>query len=136
MRERITLVHPGETSGFDSDAVKAQSGGLSSPNFQTAREDRLTIPLDQLPPEVRKVIRHFSDLNLRWTSPWAFETLNPFASRLSSPGLHVAYTPVSANEKLVTYRTDRNSSQAMLISCKALMYVFFCGFLVHMTASH
>lgn len=95
VRERIAFVHRGEGSGLDPEAIRSHDGQLTVPSFEAVREDRLTIQLEDLPAEVVTHIKAFSSLHLRWTSPWPYRTLDPFASR-SPPGLHVSFTMVGS----------------------------------------
>ena len=92
MRERITFVHP-PGGGVDPEDLEIQAAGLLGPQFETTRQDRLTVPLDELPPELSEVLRDFEAVHLRWTSPLQYETLDPFTSRIS-PGFHLSYTPL------------------------------------------
>ncbi|CAM1502900.1 Fc.00g076760.m01.CDS01 [Cosmosporella sp. VM-42] len=91
MRERITFVHP-PGGGLDPEDLEIQEAGLLGPQIETTRQDRLTIPLDELPPELSNLLRDFEAVHLRWTSPLQYETLDPFTSRIS-PGLHLSLTP-------------------------------------------
>lgn len=91
MRERITLVHSPDL-GIEPDSLSLSSTGLNTPALESVREDRLTLALDGLPSEVAQLLQDFEQLHIRWASPEAYETLEPFVSRLS-PGLHVWYTP-------------------------------------------
>ncbi|KAK8150001.1 protease B nonderepressible form [Beauveria asiatica] len=91
MKERITFVHPpgGELDprGFD-----VQATGLLGPTINTVREDRFTIPIDEIPADIASVLRQYSSLQVRWASPLQQNTISPFSSCIS-PGLHVSYTP-------------------------------------------
>ncbi|KAG6011812.1 hypothetical protein E4U43_008114 [Claviceps pusilla] len=90
MRERITFVHqPG--ADIDPTSLKISQDELRGPSVTTAREDRLTIAVDELPTELARLLARFRELSLRWTSPWAYDLIEPFVSR-TSPGLHVSYT--------------------------------------------
>lgn len=94
MRERVTFFHPTDT-GVLPENLKRDKGGLEAPVFETTREDRLTLGLDELPAEVASVLNGFSSLHVAWNSPVAYRTLEPFAARLS-PGLHVLFDPAVA----------------------------------------
>lgn len=91
MRERVTFVHP-QDAELDPTALSIQQAGLLGPSIESTREDRLTIPLDELPLELAGLLQAYRELHLRWSSPLAYDTLEPFSSRLS-PGLHVLFTP-------------------------------------------
>lgn len=90
MKERVTFVHPpgGE---IDPKLIEVQSAGLLGPVVNTTREDRLTIPLDEIPTQFSDVLQRYSSLQIRWASPEEQDTISPFSSRIS-PGLHVSYT--------------------------------------------
>lgn len=92
MKERITFIHP-PGGGVDPEDLEIQEAGLLGPQIDSARQDRLTIPLDELPAELSEVLRDFKAVHVRWTSPLQYETLDPFTSR-TSPGFHLSYTPV------------------------------------------
>ena len=92
MKERVTFVHaPG--AGVDPALIDIQDAGLLGPPIVTTREDRLTIPLDELPTELSELLEQVASLNVKWASPAAYDTVDPFSSRVS-PGLHVSYTPL------------------------------------------
>ncbi|POR35156.1 Protein PBN1 [Tolypocladium paradoxum] len=91
MRERVTFVHPRDAA-LDPKALSIQQAGLLGPSVESARQDRLTIALDELPLELAGLLQAYQELHLRWSSPLQHDTLEPFSSRLS-PGLHVLYTP-------------------------------------------
>lgn len=90
MRERITLIHPQDT-GVEPEALKIGDASLEAPDIKAVREDRLTLAVDELPSEIAQVLQDLQELQIRWTSPLAYDTVEPFASRLS-PGLYVSYT--------------------------------------------
>ncbi|KAG6007961.1 hypothetical protein E4U21_005322 [Claviceps maximensis] len=90
MRERITFVHP-PGADIDPTSLEISQYELRGPSVTTAREDRLTVALDELPTSLAKLLPRFRELSLRWASPLAYESIEPFVSRIS-PGLHVSYT--------------------------------------------
>lgn len=92
MRERITLVQlPG--GELDESALRITSSSLQGPVVSAAREDRLTVGLDELPQELHDFLEESAlELHIRWSSPRTHETTSPFYSRLP-PGLHVFFTP-------------------------------------------
>lgn len=59
------------------------------------REDRLTFAVDELPKELKDVLKQTHELHIRWSSAEPYETVAPLLSRLP-PGLHVFYTPLDA----------------------------------------
>lgn len=92
MKERITFVHP-PGGGVDPEDLEIQEAGLLGPQIESARQDRLTIPVDELPAELSAMLRDFEAVQVRWAGPLQYETLDPFTSRIS-PGFHLSYTPV------------------------------------------
>lgn len=90
MRERVTFVH--KDQNLDPGALDIQETGLSGPQIETVRQDKLTIPLGELPQELTNLLKDYDSVHIRWASPLKLETLDPFASRIS-PGVHVYYTP-------------------------------------------
>lgn len=96
MKERITFVHPpgGELDPKDFDV---QPTGLLGPTINTMREDRITIPIDEIPANFASTLRQFRSLQVRWASSKQQNTISPFSSRIS-PGLHVSYIPAKHTE--------------------------------------
>ncbi|EON98105.1 putative protein pbn1 protein [Phaeoacremonium minimum UCRPA7] len=91
MRQRITFVHKPGTA-VDPASLQVSDSFIKGPVFEAAREERITLALDELPSELRDVVSSCHELHVRWVSPNAYETVAPLLSRLS-PGLHVFYTP-------------------------------------------
>lgn len=97
MKERVTFVHaPG--AGVDPALIDVQDAGLLGPAIVTTREDRLSVPLNELPSELSEFLGQVASLNVKWVSPVAYDTVDPFSSRVS-PGLHVSYTPLGDTQK-------------------------------------
>lgn len=92
MRQRITFIHePGQ--GPDPGSIEITDEGLFGPESKAAREDKLTLALDELPHELSDLLRRSChELHIRWASPLAYESVSPLSSRIS-PGLHVFLTP-------------------------------------------
>ena len=90
MRERITFIHSPE-DGVDPAELVLESARLTAPAIEAAREDRLTATLEELPSQVFRLLQDFRTLRLRWVSTQPYQTLEPYAARLS-PGLHVSYS--------------------------------------------
>ncbi|ROT35920.1 PIG-X-domain-containing protein [Sodiomyces alkalinus F11] len=91
MRQRITFIHKPE-QGIDVQELQIAGYSLGGPEFLAAREDRITLALDELPAELSDVLQSCHELHVRWVSPLAYETVAPLLSRLS-PGFHLFYTP-------------------------------------------
>lgn len=94
MRQRITFFHRPE-SPVDPALLKITDTLLAGPNIDTAREDRITLALDELPGELQDLLTDTHQLDLRWAAPSAYEAVGPLFSRIS-PGLHLFYSPREA----------------------------------------
>lgn len=93
MRQRITFIHePGKA--IDPALLQITDDSVSGIDISAVREDRLTVPLDELPREISQLFRaSCRELHVRWVSPLAFGSVSPLSSRMS-PGLHVFVTPI------------------------------------------
>ncbi|KAJ5836796.1 hypothetical protein N7447_002822 [Penicillium robsamsonii] len=103
MKQRITFIQRVD-AGFDPQQAVLTASSLSVRDLDAAREDRITVGLDELPEEFRAVLEQSHELHLRWASEKSFDAVAPFSSRVS-PGLHVHYTPLnseSSSEALCT----------------------------------
>ncbi|CAG8212654.1 unnamed protein product [Penicillium salamii] len=96
MKRRITFVQRID-AGFNPQQVTLTPSSLSVRGLDAAREDRITVELDQLPEQLRAILEQSRGLHLRWASERPYDALAPFASRVS-PGLHVHYTPLKAGD--------------------------------------
>ncbi|KAJ5619061.1 hypothetical protein N7510_003045 [Penicillium lagena] len=100
MKRRITIVQP-ENAPFHPSQAELTTSALSVRDLDGAREDRITLGLDELPEELRTVLRQSHELHLRWSTERSYNAVAPFASRVS-PGLHVFYTPLSSDQSSET----------------------------------
>lgn len=91
MRQRVTFIHKPEDA-FDPALLQVTTNSVTGPVVPAVREDRITLALDELPDDLRQVLRTAHELHIRWVSPFAFEAVSPLLSRLS-PGFHLFYTP-------------------------------------------
>ncbi|KAJ0104338.1 hypothetical protein J7T55_011122 [Diaporthe amygdali] len=91
MRQRITFLHRPEDA-LDPASLAVTASSLTGPALHAAREDRITLALEELPEELRQVLQSCHELHIRWISSHPYETISPLCSRLS-PGLHVFFTP-------------------------------------------
>ncbi|KAG8165855.1 hypothetical protein KVR01_004407 [Diaporthe batatas] len=91
MRERITFLHRPEDA-VDPASIAVTGTSLTGPALSAAREDRITLALEELPEELRQVLQSCHELHIRWVSTHPYDTISPLYSRLS-PGLHVFFTP-------------------------------------------
>lgn len=96
MKRRITFIQR-EDAAFDPQQAVLTASSLSVRDLDAAREERITVELDQLSEQLRATLENSHELHLRWASERPYEAVAPFASRVS-PGLHVLYTPLKANE--------------------------------------
>ncbi|KAJ2987562.1 hypothetical protein NUW58_g4441 [Xylaria curta] len=95
MRHRITFYHRNE-HGVEPASLQIRDRSLSGPDLVAVREHRVTLALEELPAELRELLREVHELHLRWSTPRAYDTLGPWSSRLP-PGLHTFYTPQPAS---------------------------------------
>jgi hypothetical protein len=95
MRERVTVVHSPET-GIAPEDLHLDAAGLKAPPLEAVREHRLTLTLDDLPADIAQALQGLKRLYVRWATSQTYNTLDPFASRLS-PGLHVSFTPLEGH---------------------------------------
>lgn len=91
MRERITFTQKAGLT-LDPALIRITDTSLRGPDFEAAREDRLTVALDELPTELQSLLADSHELHLRWESPHHYEQTRPFFSRIP-PGFHLFYTP-------------------------------------------
>lgn len=91
MRERITFLQRPEDA-VDPASIAVTGTSLTGPPLSAAREDRITLALEELPEELRQVLQSCHELHIRWVGPHPYDSVNPLYSRLS-PGLHVFFTP-------------------------------------------
>ncbi|KAJ6070474.1 hypothetical protein N7467_011793 [Penicillium canescens] len=96
MKRRITYIQR-INAPFEPQQAVLTSKSLSVRDLDAAREDRITVGLDELPQELRAILEQSHELHLRWASERSYDAVAPFASRVS-PGLHVHYTPLNADE--------------------------------------
>ncbi|PKS12695.1 hypothetical protein jhhlp_000903 [Lomentospora prolificans] len=93
MRRRITFIHTPD-HGVDPNSIKVDHGIISGPNVLAAREERVTLAVDELPSDLAfKLKNHPGDIHVRWASSTAYGTEEPLSSRIS-PGLHLLYLPL------------------------------------------
>ncbi|TQS38924.1 hypothetical protein Golomagni_00562 [Golovinomyces magnicellulatus] len=92
MRHRTTLFFK-SIDLIDPESIQISKNSLSlrSPK-KFAKEERITIGLDELPQELNQLLTTSKVLNIRWVTEKEFEIEDPLVSRLS-PGLHIFYTP-------------------------------------------
>ena len=90
MRQRITFVQEPQDS-LDPKLLHVESSSIATEDLKAAREDRITLSLDELPQELYLLLKASHELHIRWSSSRSYKTIAPLVSRLS-PGLHVFWT--------------------------------------------
>ncbi|PLB43188.1 PIG-X-domain-containing protein [Aspergillus steynii IBT 23096] len=91
MRRRITFVQPPD-SPFDLDQAVLSRKELSVRQLVAAREERVTLGIEEVSDEIQDVLKQSHQLHVRWASERSVDTLAPFSSRVAA-GLHVLFTP-------------------------------------------
>lgn len=99
MRQRTTFFHRPE-SPVDPALLRLVDATLTGPTIEAAREDRVTLGLDELPAALARLLADdVQELHVRWAARTAgAELVSPLLSRLS-PGLHVFYTPATGTSE-------------------------------------
>ncbi|KAF7507192.1 hypothetical protein GJ744_010874 [Endocarpon pusillum] len=92
MRRRSTFLHDPKLE-VDPRQLYLSGDRFVIENLRAAREERLTVGLDELPEELCQVLRQSHELHIRWASEDIYDAIPPFVSKIS-PGLHVFYTPL------------------------------------------
>ena len=91
MRQRVTFFQKPDRP-VDPARLQITDSSLAGPDIEAAREERITLALDELPTELRKILTGSHELHIRWISSETYDSISPLFSRLS-PGLHLFYTP-------------------------------------------
>jgi hypothetical protein len=96
MRRRSTFFHAPQ---LDIDPSQLQLSGdkFFITDLDAAREERLTIGLEELPREIVQVLEQAHELHLQWSTERNYNTSSPLFSRIS-PGLHISYTPLKEQQ--------------------------------------
>lgn len=96
MRQRITFIHKPEDA-IDPASIKVTSDTLSVSGLRAVREDKITFGFEELPQEIKHVLKQSHELHIRYVKGTYHENVSPLLSRLS-PGLHVYYSPQRIGE--------------------------------------
>ncbi|KAL8734923.1 MAG: hypothetical protein Q9166_001275 [cf. Caloplaca sp. 2 TL-2023] len=91
MKERITFIHAID-GAFHSSHFDVGKGSVQIKDLDAVREEQLTFPSRELPPEIWQVLRQCHELHLKWVSAVPYPSIPPFLSR-ASPGLHLFFSP-------------------------------------------
>jgi hypothetical protein len=99
MRQRITFIHEPQDA-IDPKLMKVGKESLAVSGIKAAaREDRVTLGVNELPEELKLLLEQSHELHLRYVKGHSWDPISPFASRLS-PGLHIYYTPQQNSSSL------------------------------------
>jgi hypothetical protein len=91
MKQRTTyIITDPESTHPDNFVLESQS--LHIKTLHAAREDRLTIGYNELPPELWNVLKQCNEVFIRWSTSRPYESVDPFGSRVPA-GLHVYLKP-------------------------------------------
>lgn len=96
MRERITFIQK-QGDSIEPTTLKIKGGVINGPEIQAAREDRLTIAIDELPTDLQSLLGTAHELHIRYVSSQPYEAITPLLARLP-PGFHLFYTPATEAE--------------------------------------
>lgn len=86
MRRRITFVQK-PTAPFDPDQTTLTPDSLTIQSLDALREERITVSHEELPAELRQLLRESGQVHVRWATDREAESVAPFSSRIAS-GLH------------------------------------------------
>ncbi|KAF2152986.1 PIG-X-domain-containing protein [Myriangium duriaei CBS 260.36] len=96
MKERITYILAGGEPGVNPATIDVKASSLKLPSIYAAKEWRITLSEEELPPTLKTVLNDIHQLHVRWASLDNADNTPPFSARLP-PGLHVFYTPLKGN---------------------------------------
>ncbi|PVI07591.1 PIG-X-domain-containing protein [Periconia macrospinosa] len=91
MKQRITYIVQ-DPDSFSPEQLVVKGSSLTLNRVQAAKEQRITVGLDELPSELKKAFEQWHELHIRWASSSPYPATPPFTSRVT-PGLHVFFTP-------------------------------------------
>lgn len=92
MRRRSTFFHAPQLD-IDPSQLQLSGNRFFITDLDAAREERLTIGLEELPREIVQVLEQAHEFHLQWATESNYNTSTPLFSRIS-PGLHISYTPL------------------------------------------
>jgi hypothetical protein len=92
MRRRSTFFHAPQLD-INPSQLQLSGNRFFITNLDAAREERLTIGLEELPRELVQVLEQAHEFHLHWATESNYNTSTPLFSRVS-PGLHISYTPL------------------------------------------
>ncbi|KAJ4303077.1 protease B nonderepressible form [Kalmusia sp. IMI 367209] len=91
MKQRITYLVK-DPDSFTPEKLNVKDGSLTLNGVEAVKEHRLTFSLDELPAVLKKSLRQWHELHIKWASPEPHTAIPPFTSRVT-PGLHVFFEP-------------------------------------------
>ncbi|KAL1845221.1 hypothetical protein VTK73DRAFT_857 [Phialemonium thermophilum] len=97
MRQRTTFIQK-RGDAVDPVLLRVSGATLVGPEIQARREDRLSLALDELPPELQSLLRDVGQFSITWSASRYHDAGEPWAARVP-PGLHVFYTPGTGKAK-------------------------------------
>ncbi|KAL1608270.1 protease B nonderepressible form [Paraconiothyrium brasiliense] len=98
MKQRRTYL-VGDPDSFTPEQLEVKDGSLWLKGLKAVAEHRVTFNVDELPKEVRKFLKQWQELHIKWASMKPFTAIPPFTSRVT-PGLHVLYEPHNTQPKV------------------------------------
>lgn len=94
VRERVTYILYEPYGAFNPQQLGVTDQFLAINDLDAIKEHTATFTTkDNLPSELKRVLRNVHELHIRWSSTAPYDTLPPYVARLP-PGLHVSYTPL------------------------------------------
>lgn len=97
MRRRSTFFHAPQLD-IDPSQLQLSGNTFFITDLDAAREERLTVGLEELPREIVEVLEQAHELHLHWATESLYNTSTPLFSRIS-PGLHISYTPLNEQQE-------------------------------------
>ncbi len=124
MKQRVTYIVKDASEGYDPSNLAIDENSITVSALEGAREQHLTLGLDELPAEVilmsikyflqssadrsfqlRTLLSNSHELYVRWSSPRPYDSSAPYVSRIS-PGLHVFFSPLKDKQAYVQVSFD------------------------------
>ncbi|KAF1966463.1 PIG-X-domain-containing protein [Bimuria novae-zelandiae CBS 107.79] len=90
MKQRITFLVK-DPDSFTPEKLEVKDESLAMSAVEAVKEHRFTISLDELPAGLRRTLKQWNVLHIKWVSPNPYTTVPPFTSR-ATPGLHVFFS--------------------------------------------
>lgn len=87
MKHRTTYLVNDASATLPDNFVR-ENDSLHIKHIDAAREDRITIPHDELPAHILSALQRTQTVTMRWSTGRPYDSVDPFASRVPA-GLHV-----------------------------------------------